>query len=526
MSNEGKISWRPAHNPWAIALTVTIATFMEVLDTAIANVALPHMAGSLSASQDEATWVLTSYLVANAVVLPLSAWVSERVGRKRFYMTCVVLFAVSSFLCGIAPSLGFLIFFRVLQGIGGGGLAPSEQAILADTFEPAKRGMAFAVYGMAVVLAPAIGPTVGGYITDHYSWHWIFFINVPVGVLSLLLTAHFVEDPPHVKESTKKSRGFSIDYFGAGLIALALGSLEVVLDKGQEDDWFSSPFIVAFAIISAVALAIFLVYEWQQEHPVLNLRLFKNRNFGISCLLMLILGIIIYSTTVLIPQFAQTLMGYTATLAGELLSPGGFVVMVCFAFVGRLVSKYDARYLIGFGFLASALALFHMRNLYLGIDFHSAMMFRVYQAFGLAFLFVPINTLAFSTIRPEENGQASAALNLCRMMGGSIGIATLTTMLARRTQVHQAFLVGNIAPGDPQLQDALTSLSQRLTHAGAGAVDAVQQSYEMIYRTLSQQASVLAYIDVIEFFSMASLLVLPLLFFARKIKPGAAPAGH
>lgn len=526
MSEANEKQWRPAHSPWAIALTVTIATFMEVLDTAIANVALPHMAGSLSASQDEATWVLTSYLVANAVVLPLSAWVSERVGRKRFYMTCVVLFAVSSFFCGIAPSLGFLIFFRVLQGIGGGGLAPSEQAILADTFEPAKRGMAFAVYGMAVVLAPAIGPTVGGYITDHYSWHWIFFINVPVGVLSLLLTAHFVEDPPAVKERTKKSRTVTIDYLGAGLIALALGSLEVVLDKGQEDDWFSSSFIVTFAIVSAVALAIFLVHEWQHEHPVLNLRIFKNRNFAVSSLLMLTLGVVIYSTTVLIPQFAQTLMGYTAQLAGELLSPGGFVVMVCFAFVGRLVSKYDARYLIGFGFFASAIALFHMRTLYLGIDFHSAMMFRIYQAFGLAFLFVPINTLAFSNIPPAQNGQASAALNLCRMMGGSIGIATLTTLLARRTQVHQNFLSANIAAGDPQVQDALTNISQRLLHAGVGAADALQRGYGTIASTVSQQASVLAYIDVIEFFSLACLLVLPLLFFARHVKPGAAPAAH
>lgn len=518
--------WRPSHNPWAVALTVTIATFMEVLDTAIANVSLPHIAGSLSASQEEATWVLTSYLVANAVVLPLSAWISDRVGRKRFYMSCVILFTVSSLLCGLAPSLGLLIFFRVLQGIGGGGLAPSEQAILADTFEPAKRGVAFAVYGMAVVLAPAIGPTLGGYITDHYSWHWIFFINVPVGVFSLFLTAHFVEDPPALQESTRKSRGLSIDYLGAGLIAVALGSLEVVLDKGQEDDWFSSSFILFFTTIAVVSLAIFLVYEWQQEHPILNLRLFKNRNFAVCALLMLTLGGVLYGTTVLIPQFVQTQLGYTAELAGKVLTPGGFVVILCLPLVGRLVSKVDARYLIAFGFIVSSLALFHMTKLYLGIDFRAAVMFRIYQAIGLAFLFVPINTLVYIGIPPAENGQVSAIINLCRNLGGSIGIATLTTVLARRTQLHHSFLSSHVSPGDPDLQNTLTSIGERLMNAGAGSVDAMHQAYGQIARTVSQQANILAYIDVIEIFAIACLAVVPLLFLAKRNEAGKATVGH
>ncbi|MBA3962976.1 MAG: DHA2 family efflux MFS transporter permease subunit [Chthoniobacterales bacterium] len=518
--------WRPSHNPWAIALTVTIATFMEVLDTAIANVSLPHIAGSLSASQDEATWVLTSYLVANAVVLPLSAWVSDRVGRKRFYMTCVLLFTISSFLCGLAPNLGLLIFFRVLQGIGGGGLAPSEQAILADTFEPAKRGVAFAVYGMAVVLAPAIGPTLGGFITDHYSWHWIFFINVPVGVFSLFLTSHFVEDPPQLQEATKKSRGLSIDYLGAGLIAIALGSLEVVLDKGQEDDWFSSSFIVFFTVLALVSLAVFLTYEWQQEHPILNLRLFQNRNFAVCTVLMLTLGGVLYGTTVLIPQFVQTVLGYTAQLAGEVLTPGGFVVILCLPLVGRLVSKVDARYLIAFGFISSALALLHMTNLYAGISFRSAVLFRVYQAIGLAFLFVPINTIAYIGIPPDQNGQVSAIINLCRNLGGSIGIATLTTLLARRTQVHQDYLVSHITSGNAPLQSSLTSISQGLRHAGVGAVDAVSQAYGQIARTVGQQANILAYIDVIEIFAIVCLAVVPLLFLARRSEAGRAPAAH
>ncbi len=441
-------------------------------------------------------------------------------------MTCVLLFTISSFLCGLAPNLSSLIFFRVLQGIGGGGLAPSEQAILADTFSPAKRGMAFAVYGMAVVLAPAIGPTLGGFITDHYSWHWIFFINVPVGVLSLFLTAHFVEDPPQLKASTEKARGVSIDYLGAGLIALALGSLEVVLDKGQEDDWFSSRFIVFFAITATVALAVFLVYEWQQEHPILDLRLFKNRNFAVSSLLMLTLGAVLYGSVVLIPQFAQTVMGYTAQRAGEVLTPGGFVVLLCLPLVGFLISKVDARYLIALGFFISALALFHLENIYVGIDFRTAIMFRIYQAIGLAFLFVPINTIAYVGIPKEQNGQVSAMINLCRNLGGSIGIATLTTLLARRTQVHQSYLSSHIAPGDPQLQAALTSATQRLAQAGTSAADATQLAYGQIYRTLSQQANVKAYIDVIEIFGIICLLVMPLLFLAKRSQPGQASAAH
>ena len=309
-------NWRPRHNQWAIALTVTLATFMEVLDTSIANVALPHIAGGLSAGTDESTWVLTSYLVSNAVILPISAWLTDRFGRKRFYMTCVLLFTISSFLCGLAPSLGMLIFFRVLQGAGGGGLAPSEQAILADTFEPKKRGMAFAVYGMAVVLAPAIGPTLGGYITDHFNWRWIFYINVPVGILSLFLTNRMVEDPPYLVRAKERARKTPIDYMGLGLVGIGLGALQVVLDKGQEDDWFGSSFIVRFAILAAICLIGFIIWEWREKHPILNLKLFRNANFAVANVLMFTLGIALFGTTVLIPQFLQLLVHYSATQAG------------------------------------------------------------------------------------------------------------------------------------------------------------------------------------------------------------------
>ncbi len=323
----------PKHNPWAIAMVVTMATFMEVLDTSIANVALPHIAGNLSAGVDESTWVLSSYLVANAVVLPISAWLATRFGRKRFYMSCVVLFGVSSLLCGLAPNLSVLVFFRVIQGLGGGGLAPSEQAILADTFPPQKRGMAFAVYGMAVVLAPAIGPTLGGYITDNFDWRWIFFINVPVAIVSLILTSRLVEDPPHLKVLRK--RNISVDYVGLGLIAVGVGALQVVLDKGERDDWFASNFILIFSVLSAVCIITALFWEYNHKNPVIDIRLFKNRNFTVSCVMMFTLGSALFGATVLIPQLVQSLMGYTAQDAGMVLSPGAIVIILMMPFVGN-----------------------------------------------------------------------------------------------------------------------------------------------------------------------------------------------
>jgi len=522
MSSQQEATWIPRHNPWLVALTVTIATFMEVLDTSIANVALPHIAGSLSASVDEAAWVLTSYLVANAVVLPLSAWISDRVGRKRFYMTCVMLFTISSLCCGLATSLPMLIFFRVLQGLGGGGLAPSEQAILADTFAPRLRGVGFALYGMAVVLAPAIGPTLGGYITDHFSWHWIFFINLPVGILSLFLTSIMVEDPPHVLEARTRTRGKPIDYVGFGFIALGLGSLEVVLDKGQEDDWFSSPFIIAFSIMALIGIAYFVVWEWNEEHPILELRLLKNPNLAVANSLMLALGAILFGTTVLIPQYLQTVMGYTAQNAGMVLSPGGFTVMLCMPIVGRLVSRVDARLLIAFGFVVLCSALIHMSSIYPGIDFHTAVMYRVYQSIGLAFLFVPINTISFVNIPPSQGNQVSAMINLFRNLGGSIGISAIGTLLARRTQVHQTYLAAHTAT--PSFNAALGTARALFVRAGTSIPDAIMQADAQFYRTLQQQATALAYIDSIRVFAFGCAIALPLLLLVRRPKSRAVPA--
>src|ERR1700730_3092985 len=380
-------------NPWPIAFTVTIATFMEALDSSIANVALPHIAGTMSATADQATWVLTSYLVSNGIILPLGAWLSEIMGRKRFYMTCVALFTVSSLLCGIAPSLGMLILCRVLQGAGGGGLQPSEQAILADTFPPERLGMAFAIYGMAVVLAPSIGPTLGGWINDNYSWRWIFYINVPIGIISLLLTNHFVQDPDYLTEKMEEPRRshgrLRIDYIGIGLIALGIGCLQVVLDKGQEDDWFGSHFILTLSAISLTSIVALIIWELRHKSPVIELRLLKNFNFAAASLMMFVLGVALYAATALVPLFLQSLAGYSAELAGLVLSPGGLVVMITMPIVGRLSSHVQARWLAATGFLITGLALWHMTRLDLDANFGTYMLDYVYQRFGVAFMFIP-----------------------------------------------------------------------------------------------------------------------------------------
>jgi DHA2 family multidrug resistance protein len=520
---EPEAEWRPRHNPWAVALTVTMATFMEVLDTSIANVALPHIAGSLSAATDESTWVLTSYLVSNAVILPMSGWASDIMGRKRFYMTCVALFGVSSLLCGLAPSLSLLIFFRVLQGVGGGGLAPSEQAILADTFEPRKRGAAFALYGMAVVLAPAIGPTLGGWITDNYDWRWIFFINVPVAVVSLFLTNRLVEDPPHLAE--KRNSGIKIDYIGLALIGVGLGCLQVVLDKGQRDDWFQSDFILAFGVIAIAAIVIAIVWELFQKDPIVDVRMFKNRNFAIAFVMMVMLGLALFGSTVLIPQYLQTLLGYTAQQAGMALSPGGLVVMALMPLVGFLVTHYDARWLIAIGFIACSTALFHMLEMNLGLSFGEAVKLRVFQAAGIAFLFVPINTMSYVGVPRDKNNQVSGMVNLARNVGGSVGISIVETLLAQRSQKHQSDLASHLTTTSQAFQNQLSAITQAMTRAGYSAADASERAYRLVYGRVQQQAAALAYNDVIFIFAIACGIMVPLAFLMQKNRPGAGPGG-
>ncbi|HVO19671.1 MAG TPA: DHA2 family efflux MFS transporter permease subunit [Anaeromyxobacter sp.] len=525
MSDGEPLGFTGGHNPWAVALTVTLATFMEVLDTSIANVSLPHMAGSLSVSQDEATWVLTSYLVSNAIVLPVSGWLANRFGRKRYYLTSVGLFTVSSFLCGLAPNLGTLVLARVLQGVGGGGLAPTEQSILADTFAPRQRGMAFAVYGMAVVLAPAIGPTLGGYITDHFSWRWVFFINVPVGVLSLLLASRMVVDPPWLRDLRGKAG--RVDWTGLGLVALGLGSLEYVLDKGQESDWFAAPTIVAFAAVAALALIAFVAWEWRTDHPVVDLHLFENRNFAASASMMLVLGIALYGSTVLLPQYEQVWLGYSAQQAGETLSPGGVVIILLMPLVGRLVSRVDARWLITLGFAILSGSLFAMAHaLSPGIDFRTTMLLRLFQASGLAFLFVPINTIVYQGIPPQRNNAVSGVVNLARNLGGDVGIAFITTLVARRSQFHQARLVEGLDPGNPVLRARLASTAAVLQRAGASSVDALRRTYLSLSHQLAQQAQTLAYLDALYLLGCFTLVMVPLVLLTRRAQPGAAAAVH
>ena len=508
-------------NPWVIAVTVTLATFMEVLDTSIANVALPHIAGNLSAGADESTWVLTSYLVSNAIVLPLSGWFSGVIGRKKFYMGCVALFTVSSFLCGLAPSLGVLVLFRILQGAGGGGLQPSEQAILNDTFPLAKRGMAFAVYGLAVVVAPTIGPWLGGWITDNFSWRWIFYINVPVGIISLILTNFLISDPPYMKKTNLKT-GFRIDYIGIGLISLGLGSMQIILDKGQREDWFSSKFIVVFFGLMLVGIIAGILWELREKEPVVDLRMLKDRNFAIATVAMFFLGFVLYASTVLIPQFLQQLLGYSAQLAGMALSPGGAVIMCMMPVVGILVSKVDTRILITFGCIVSASALFVMAGWDLGLDYGHAVRARMLQSFGLAFLFIPINVAAFTYVPKEKTNMGTGIINLARNIGASVGIATVTTLLDRRAQFHQARLAEHANIFSAAYRNMTNGLQTKLVAAGSTTAHAIAQAHAMVYNTIQRQAVMLAFIDNFKLLGVVFFAVIPVLLLMRKPR---VPAG-
>lgn len=510
------------HNPWLIAAVVSIATFMEVLDVTIVNVSLQHVAGSLGTSYDEATWIATSYLVANAIVLPLSGWLATVIGRKRFYMTAVAVFTLSSLLCGIAWSLQSLIVFRVLQGLGGGGLAPSEQSILADTFPPEKRGRAFAIYGLTVVVAPAIGPTLGGFITDQVSWHWIFFLNLPMGLLSLLLVGALVSEPSTSEEERREliNKGISIDYMGFVLVAVGLGSLEVVLDQGQRDDWFHSSFITAFALLSGVSLAVFIPWELTRKHPIVELRLLCQRQFGICFLMMLLFGGIIVSTTVLIPQVTQTLFGYTATLAGLSLSYGGAALIPIMPVAGQLADKVQPRWLIMLALLTVGFALRNLTNLSPDADFAWFAWARLYLSVGLPFVFLSITTASYSELRPEQSNQAAGLINVARNLGGSIFVAMTQTVFQQQEQFHNSRLIENIASASPQYQDTLRSVTQYFIDHGSSAAEASGQAIAWIGQTISQQAQLLSYIDTFSLLSWICFAAIPIVLLLRKVKLG------
>ena len=512
--------WRPSHNPWAVALTVTLATFMEVLDTSIANVALPHIAGSLGASQEEATWVLTSYLVSSAIILPISGWISNRIGRKRFYMTCVALFTACSLLCGFANTLPLLIVARVLQGLGGGGLAPSEQAILADSFPVAKRGQAFALYGMAVVVAPAIGPTLGGWITDNYNWHWIFFINLPIGLISLWLSNRMVEDPPALKARTKLR--LPIDFTGLALVAGGVGCLEFFLDKGQEKDWFGDSMITTVACIAAVLLVTFVWWEWRHPDPIVDLKLLANRNFGTAVFLQLILGMVLFGSTVLIPQYLQVLLGYTAERAGMVLSPAGFMMMVMMFMAGRSLSwKIDPRLTVALGYTVTAIGIFNLTRLSHHTANATVTLWRMFQVMGLAFIFIPISTLNYVGVPRSKSNQISSLSNFARNLGGSAGTALLTTFLSRTSQTHQQNLASNTVVGSMQYTQYLARVAAVFRSEGMTAAQAMQSAIGYAYQQMLRQASMLAYKNAFALLSAVILMLTPLPFIMRLPKKAA-----
>ena len=500
-------------NPWIIAGTVMLATFMEVLDTSVANVALPHMAGSLGATTDEATWVLTAYLVANAIILPMSGWFSMIFGRKRFYMTCVFLFTVSSMLCGMAPSLGMLILFRILQGVGGGALQPISQAILRETFPREKQGMAMAVFGIGVVFAPVIGPTLGGWITDNWSWRWIFFINIPVGALALLLASVLVHDPPWlVRRSLKQGH---IDFMGLGLLTVGLGALEIMLDEGQRKDWFGSNLIVWAATLAAICLTAVVFQELRHVHPVVDFRLLKDRDFAISTFSMFSLGFVLYGSTVLLPLFMQELLGYSATDSGLALSPGGIVIMMFMPLVGILISRVQPRWLVMFGLSMAVLGLWLMSGFTLGVDFRHIIAARIVQSIGLAFLFVPINTMAFYYIARERLGYATGIMNLARNIGGSCGIAFTMTMLARRGQYHQSVLAAHVTSLDSGIAGQLQGMTQVLHQQGWSIADAAVRAQAMLYGLVQQQAAVLSFMDCFWVLTLVFVGLIPFMLLMR-----------
>jgi DHA2 family multidrug resistance protein len=500
---------KPGVNPWLLAVVVSMATFMEVLDTSIANVALGHIAGSLGASRNQATWVLTSYLAANAIIIPISGWLSSVMGRKRFYMTCVALFTVSSFLCGIAPSMGMLLVFRVFQGAGGGGLAPSEQSMLADTFPGKYFGMAFAVYGIAVVVAPAIGPTLGGWITDNYSWRWIFFMNIPVGLLSLVLSQRMIQDP----EPARKASRPKVDMMGFAFVVLAFGCLQVVLDKGQEADWFGSPFISVFAAVTLTSLVGLVLWETLvTKDPVVDIPLMANGALATSMVLQFVVGFILNSTTVLLPLFSQELLGYNATQAGMVLMPGGLMLMVMMPVAGQLVRRVQAKYLMASGLALLTLSLVIMSGFNAQVSFGQLMTARLVQCLGLPLFFIPLNTIAYSNLPADKSGNASAMMNLMRNLGGSIGIAVAVTLITRRSQVHQAYLAASA-----------NRFYQPFVHRMNAMGGFTPKNLAGFYNTVQVQAAMLSYLDVFRILTGACVLVIAMVLMLRRTRRSEGP---
>jgi MFS transporter, DHA2 family, multidrug resistance protein len=515
-------TWRPAANPWLIAIVVTLAAFMEVLDTTIVNVALPHIAGTMSASYDEATWTLTSYLVANGIVLPISAFFGRVLGRKRYFVICIIAFTICSFLCGIATDLWQLILFRLLQGFFGGGLQPNQQSIILDTFPAEQRGRAFSISAVAIVVAPVLGPTLGGWITDNFTWRWVFLLNVPVGILTTIAVIHFVEDPPWERKRTGK---VSIDYIGMGLIAIGLGCLQVMLDRGEDDDWFGSKMICTFAALAVVGIGGAIVWLLYTKKPVVDLRCMKDRNFALGCASIAAFAVILYGSAVLVPQLAQQQLGYTATLAGLVLSPGAVLITLEIPLISRLMPYVQTRSLLSVGFLLMALALAYAHTLTPDIDYDTLVKMRSAQSMAIGFLFVPITTLAYLTVPQRLHNDASAIFTMCRNVAGSIGISLSTALIRERTQARMAHLVEHMTPLSQNFSDALQRNARAVMDVvGQPLPQAMQTATGRIYQTFVGQATILAYVDVFAMLSIFCILCIPLTFFFSPAKASGGGA--
>ncbi|WP_428376564.1 DHA2 family efflux MFS transporter permease subunit [Lichenicoccus sp.] len=515
--------WRPAANPWAIALMVTIAAFMEVLDSTIVNVALPHIGGSMSASNDESTWVLTSYLVANGIVLMISGFFTRLLGRKRYFLICIVMFTVFSFLCGAAESLPQMIIFRLLQGFFGGGLQPCQQSIILDSFPRENRAAAFAVTAMATIVAPVLGPVIGGVITDNYSWRWIFFINIPAGIVAFFGVTALVEDPPWVTLAAKVRP--SMDYIGLGFIVLALGCFQVMLDRGENADWFSSGTITLLAVLSAIGFVGAVTWLLCARDPIVNLRVMQDRNFALGCLMIAAMAMCLYSSSVLLPQLSQQQLGYTATWAGLLLAPGAVALILLIVLVGRVMPYVQTRYIIAFGFLFLSFAFLYSSRLTPDIDFFDLAKDRVLQTMGLGFLFVPISSIAYLSLPKELNSDAAALYTMCRNVAGSIGISVASALVTTRDQVRMATLGSHLSPLSQPYAQTLSAISRTLQASGSTMAAAEQSAFAMLHQTLQKQAEILAYSDVFVVCAAISIIVLPFSFLLSPAKSGQAGTG-
>ncbi|MFW6850083.1 DHA2 family efflux MFS transporter permease subunit [Burkholderia gladioli] len=517
-------AWRPASNPWLIAIVVTLAAFMEVLDTTIVNVALPHIAGTMSASYDEATWTLTSYLVANGIVLPISGFLGRLLGRKRYFVICIAAFTVCSFLCGIATNLGQLIVFRILQGLFGGGLQPNQQSIILDTFPPEQRNRAFSISAIAIVVAPVLGPTLGGWITDTFSWRWVFLLNVPVGILTVLAVMQLVEDPPWRRDG---QRGIRIDYIGIGLIAIGLGCLQVMLDRGEDEDWFGSNFIRIFAVLAVAGLTGAGLWLRYAKKPVVDLACLRDRNFLLGCITIAMFAAVLYGSAVIVPQLAQQQLGYTATLAGLVLSPGAILITLEIPIVSRLMPHVQTRYLVGTGFVLLAASLVYSRTLVPDIDYRHLMVIRCAQSMAIGFLFVPITTLAYLTIPQRLNDDASALFTMFRNVAGSIGISVSTALIRERAQARMAHLSEHMSPLSQNFQDALQRNAQSISAlSGVPPSAALQTANGRLYETFVSQATILAYIDVFAILAVFCAACIPLTFLFTPAKAAGGGGGH